>query len=30
MEKATTNHQLVLSSYIVDELFEVTHRKFPD
>ena len=30
MEKVTTNHQLVLSSYIVDELFDVTHRKFPD
>ena len=30
MEKVTTNHQLVLSSYIVDEQFDVTHRKFPD
>ena len=30
MEKVTTDHQLVLSSYIVDELFDVTQRKFPD
>jgi predicted nucleic acid-binding protein len=30
MEKVTTGHQLVLSSYIVDELFDVTQRKFPD
>jgi len=30
MEKVTTDYQLVLSSYIVDELFDVTHRKFPD
>jgi len=30
MEKVTTNHQLVLSSYIVDELFDVMQRKFPD
>ena len=30
MEKVTTDYQLVLSSLIVDELFDVTHRKFPD
>ena len=30
MEIVTTEHQLVLSSYIVDELFDVTQRKFPD
>ena len=30
MEKVTTDHQLVLSSYIVNELFDVTQRKFPD
>ena len=30
MEKVTTDHQLVLSSYIVDELFDVTQHKFPD
>jgi len=29
MERVTTDHQLVLSSYIVDELFDVTQRKFP-
>lgn len=26
--KITTEHQLVLSSYVVDELLDVTHRKF--
>ena len=26
--KITTEHQLVLSSYVVDELLEVTRRKF--
>jgi len=26
--KITTEHQLVLSSYVVDELMAVTHRKF--
>jgi putative PIN family toxin of toxin-antitoxin system len=30
MEKVATDHQLVLSSYIVDELFDITQRKFPD
>ena len=30
MGKVTTDHQLVLSSYIVDELFGVPQRKFPD
>ena len=28
--KATLDHQLVLSSYIIDELLDVTKRKFPD
>ena len=28
--KAVLDHQLVLSSYIIDELLEVTRRKFPD
>jgi putative PIN family toxin of toxin-antitoxin system len=28
--KITTKHQLVLSSYVVDELLNVTHRKFKD
>jgi len=28
--KATLEHQLVISYYIVDELIEVTKRKFPD
>lgn len=28
--KITTEHQLVLSSYIVDELLAVTRRKFPN
>jgi len=27
--KASLDHQLVLSSYIIDELLEVTERKFP-
>jgi len=30
MHKITTEHQLVLSSYIVNELLDVTRRKFPD
>ena len=30
MHKITTEHQLVLSSYVVNELLEVTRRKFPD
>jgi len=30
MYKVTTEHQLVLSSYIIKELLEVTRRKFPD
>lgn len=29
MHKITTEHQLVLSSYIVEELLAVTRRKFP-
>lgn len=29
MEKITTEHRLVLSSYVLDELFEVVNRKFP-
>jgi putative PIN family toxin of toxin-antitoxin system len=28
IEKITTEHQLVLSSYVVDELLNVTRRKF--
>ena len=28
--KATVEHQLVLSSYIIDELLDVIKRKFPD
>jgi len=28
--KATLDHQLVLSSYIIDELLGVTKRKFPE
>jgi putative PIN family toxin of toxin-antitoxin system len=28
--KATIEHQLVLSSYIIDELLDVVKRKFPD
>ena len=27
--KIVTEHQLVLSSYVVDELLDVVHRKFP-
>jgi len=27
--KASLNHQLVLSSYIIDELLKVTEKKFP-
>ena len=30
MYKVTTENQLVLSSYVVDELLNVTRRKFPD
>ena len=30
MYKITAEHQLVLSSYIVEELLDVTRRKFPD
>ena len=30
MHKVTSEHQLVLSSYIVNELLDVTRRKFPD
>ena len=29
MYKVTTEHQFVLSSYIVEELLDVTRRKFP-
>ena len=29
MEIITERHTLVLSSYVIDELFEVTERKFP-
>lgn len=28
MDKTTTEHQLVLSSYVIDELMNVTRRKF--
>ena len=28
--KATLEHKLVISSYIIDELIDVTKRKFPD
>jgi len=28
--KAALDHQLVLSSYIIEELFDVTQRKFPE
>ncbi len=28
--KITTEHQLILSSYVVDELLAVTRRKFPN
>ena len=30
MKKVTSDHTLVLSLYIVDELLDVTERKFPD
>ena len=30
IHKALLDHQLVLSSYIIEELLEVTRRKFPD
>jgi len=30
MVKITTEHQLVLSSYIIEELLNVVRRKFPD
>jgi putative PIN family toxin of toxin-antitoxin system len=30
IRKATLEHQLILSSVIIDELFTVTKRKFPD
>ena len=30
IHKATLGHQLVLSSYVIEELLEVTERKFPD
>jgi len=30
MRKVTTEHQLVLSSYIVDEILDVVRAKFPD
>ena len=30
ISKATIKHQLVLSSYIIDELLDVVNRKFPD
>ncbi len=29
METITTEHRLVLSSYVLDELFDVVRRKFP-
>lgn len=29
MERITTGHRLVLSSYVLDELFDVVKRKFP-
>jgi predicted nucleic acid-binding protein len=29
MYKVTTDHHLVISSYIINELHDVTHRKFP-
>jgi len=29
MKKVTSEHQLVLPSYVVDELMDVTKRKFP-
>ena len=30
MQKVTSEHSLVLSSYVIDELKDVTQRKFPD
>jgi len=30
MKKVTSEHTLVLSSFVVDELMDVTERKFPD
>jgi len=30
MKKVTSEHQLVLPSYVVDELMDVTKRKFPN
>ena len=30
MRKVTSDHKLVLSSYVVDELIDVTKRKFPN
>jgi len=30
MQKVTTEHKLVLSSYVVNELLDVTRRKFPN
>ncbi|MCL2201762.1 MAG: putative toxin-antitoxin system toxin component, PIN family [Oscillospiraceae bacterium] len=30
MSKVTSEHQLVLSSYVVNEILDVTHRKFPN
>ena len=30
MHKVTTEHQLMLSSYIISEIHDVTQRKFPD
>jgi putative PIN family toxin of toxin-antitoxin system len=30
ISKATLDYQLVLSSHIIDELFDVVERKFPD
>ena len=30
MKKVTSEHTLVLSSFVVEELMDVTERKFPD
>jgi putative PIN family toxin of toxin-antitoxin system len=30
MQKVTTNYNLVLSSYVLSEIYDVAHRKFPD
>jgi len=30
MKKVTSDHTLVLPSFVVDELMDVTKRKFPD